>query len=392
MADSLIGGLSIPDSVIEDLGHSDSLTAKEGPAPITINGFTLPAIPEGTPTTMVMVPVPITTAGPAPLQPLLEEAEVLAFMGLAVFIFMLPVMIINQKCCCVCLRRFMSRRTSSYFFLGLILNCLMFGILVTSLHNVSTNGLFFQMVAIVEKVSNHLEQILNQIVPIVAVVVAFTLRKRIISLLGFDTGIVKADLRDIMTCFSMNRFQVIEVALLKCTDLPAGLMRRTLYARIVLGFNEPLHTRPHDNCLSAVNVKERMQLNYDAADETVKMTITIKQQEIVSSAIQQFAPAAGAVMGATMLPLEATAGAAVGAVTGMGAANSLGVEIARVELSSAQIQRLMDTTKKQEHGKTAVGLSRTAVAWNHEDNFVKVDMLPQGYCWLHISEVQGAEP
>eukprot|EP00929_Paragymnodinium_shiwhaense_P082541 TRINITY_DN43528_c0_g1_i1.p1 TRINITY_DN43528_c0_g1~~TRINITY_DN43528_c0_g1_i1.p1 ORF type:complete len:378 (+),score=91.64 TRINITY_DN43528_c0_g1_i1:98-1231(+) len=369
-APSLLGG-GLAHAVLSNLGHSHALEAVNDTKPITINGITLPAIPEGTPTTMMMVPVPLTTVGPPPAKIALEEGKVVAFLIVAAVIWALPFACINQKCCCTCFKRFMSRRITPYFVAGLVLNVIFFGIVVNSLPDVSVNDLFFQVVAVVEKVSDHLEELLNQIVPLVGGVLLFTFRKRIIALLGFDTGIVKADLRDVMTFFSANRFKVIELALLKVEGLPPGLTSRTLYCRIVLGFNEPLHTRPHEGCTTSLSVKERMQLNYDETDDTTKLTMLIKQQEVVSSAVQQFAPAAGALVGATMLPLPVQAGAVAGASIGMGAANSLGVEVARVELSCAQINRLVLGAKEKATGKTSVGVSRNAVAWA-EGNFIKV--------------------
>ena len=66
--------------------------------------------------------------------------------------------------------------------------------------------------------------------------------------------------------------------------------------------------------------------------------------EVVGGAVSQLAPVAGALAGGVMglMSVGPAAGAGIGAVTGIGAANSLGKEIARVDLSSAGINRLRE--------------------------------------------------
>merc|ERR1719343_436459 len=106
----------------------------------------------------------------------------------------------------------------------------------------------------------------------------FKIRKRVIAILGYDTALVKADLRDVLTCFSMARFSTVEVMLLKATDLPAGFGTRSLFARVTLGSNEPQHSRPRDGCTTSIQFRERMKLNYDPEDCSQFLSISIKQQ------------------------------------------------------------------------------------------------------------------
>merc|ERR1740138_861298 len=114
----------------------------------------------------------------------------------------------------------------------------------------------------------------------------------------------------------MNRFMTIEVSVWKMENLPGSWNRRTLFLRAVMGYNEPQHSRPHDCSSNSIVLRERMQLNYDPEDDTQKLSLILKQQEVVGGAVTQLAPA-----------------------TGLG------------------------------------------VPWK-EENFMKIDLVPQGECWL----------
>jgi len=235
-------------------------------------------------------------------------------------------------------------------------------------------------------------------------VALYLCRKKILTILGFDQQIIKADLRDLLTGFSMKRFRPIEVSLWQADNLAVGFSGRTLFTRTTLGYNEAAHTRPHDGCLARFQIKDRVQLNYDPEDDTQKMSIMIKGQEIIGGQVNQLLPAAGAVFGAVggmASPLGPTVGASLGVVTGTGAANSVGCEIGRVDLSSAMINRIR--TRCQSDGQAppsserprSTGRSITgqntgpATPWS-EQYFQKVDLIPQGELWLRIADVEGA--
>mmetsp|Transcript_13332 Transcript_13332/g.41860 ORF Transcript_13332/g.41860 Transcript_13332/m.41860 type:complete len:225 (+) Transcript_13332:3-677(+) len=219
----------------------------------------------------------------------------------------------------------------------------------------------------------------------------YTFRKWIVALLGFDHQLVRCDLRDFCTCFTMARFSAIELSLWKIESLPAGFSTRSLFVRVLCGYNEPQHTRPHDGCTTSISVRERVQLNYDPEDDTQKLSLVVKQQEVVGAAVSQLAPAAGAIAGGAaglMTPLGPAAGAGLGVVTGLGAANSFGVEVARCDLSSAMINRIRDSCSRQATSgrNSSAGPMVTNDYWN-EQHFLKVDLVPQGVCWLKICDV-----
>jgi hypothetical protein len=331
-----------------------------------------------------------------------EYAQLCAIFFAAIFIWMLPSLCINKKLCCSCFTRFLAKRLGCYFIIGMIINITGISIVISQLPHVEANGLFFTMVHIIEKVTDQLEKVLMQLGALAALVLFYAFRKKIAQILGFDQQMVRADLRDILTGFSMKRFKAIEVSLWHADGIPCGFTSQTLFCRVVLGFNEPGHTRPHDGIKSHFPIRERLQMNYDPEDETQKMSITIKRQEIIGTSVNQMLPAAGAVMGALggmTTPLGLGPGAAMGVVAGTGAAHSVGEEIARVDLSSAQINRIRDIYNREGVGKTLhprpdserKKLKDTehhdTVKWS-EASFTKVDLIPQGALWIRIADFQ----
>lgn len=119
---------------------------------------------------------------------------------------------------------------------------------------------------------------------------AVLMRKKIVSLLGYDSQIVRADLKDVLTLFQAQRFSPIEVTLWKVSGLPAAFSTRTLFVRMLLGYNEPQHSRPHDGRTDSMVLRETFQLNYDPEDETQQLSIVIKQQELVETPSRSWRP------------------------------------------------------------------------------------------------------
>merc|ERR1711871_1128847 len=132
----------------------------------------------------------------------------------------------------------------------------------------------------------------------VALVMLWLFRHKIATLLGIDSQIFRASLRDFLTGFSMKRFRAIEVSLWKAENLTVGFSSRTLFTRVTLGMNEAQHTRPVDKQRDRYAIREKLQLNYDPFDETQKLTIMIKAQEVIGATVNHMLPVAGAIGGA----------------------------------------------------------------------------------------------
>lgn len=352
-------------------------------------GWKFPKIPAGAETTYIPVPFPVTSSPEEKKAVMEERAELAVVFFLCIVIWMLPSLCINKRLCCNCFTRWISRRLGCYFILGLVVNFIVIAIVISFEDHVNANDLFFMVVKLVGVATEIISTVLQKVAILAGAVVVFLFRHKIISLLGFDHQVLKADLRDILTGFSMKRFTAIEVSLWHVQSLPPSVMSRSLFVRLVLGYNEPCHTRPHNGVNTSLTLRERIQLNYDEQDDTQKLTISIKQQEaLASSSIGQLLPAAGAAMGAVgglTTPIGPGPGMAMGAVTGIGAANSMQKEIARVDLSAAMINRLLQSSRKKANGKTATDV-RPAIPW-HEDYFQQVDLVPDGVLWLRIADV-----
>jgi len=376
-----------------NLGNS---TRTSGGTPAQMQyGVYLPAIPEGVPTTVIPVHFRIVQNPDGPQEQIIRDGELAALFLVAIVVWMVPWMLVNSRICCRCCRRCVSRRLGCYFFIGLLVNIGVLAIFIRLLPGVSANMVFFKIVAILEFISDKLQDLLMQIGAICGLFVAFSFRKRVLDLLGYDSQLLKIDLKDVMTCFSMKRYRTIEVAVLQALDLTPSYSSRSLYLRVVLGCNEPRHSRARDNVWSDLRLKERMLLNFDPADETQILSVIIKEQEVIGSAVAQLAPAAGAIAGAVtglVGPLGPQGGAALGAIAGVGTANSLGPEVGRIDLPVSRINALREraAAKSQEiRWQTGPMSTGPSVPWADE-YFEEVDLLPQGKLWLRIMDVETA--
>jgi len=374
-------------AVIANLGNSSVHSTT--PELQSYGDWEFPQIPDGVPTVIIPVAFPVTDA-PSTLNDLRGQIEVLAVFAAALLIWLLPSFFINKRFCCRCLRLWLSRYMRVYFCTVLLINVVMIGYVIYLVPHITANGLFFNAVKVVEGVAAALENVVTQLSIVAAAWVVFMFRKKLIMLLGFDSSVFRADLRDVLTCFQMSRFRTIEVSLWRADGLRTGIKGRSIFARLILGYNEPQHSRPHDGITSSVMLRECCHLNYDPEDDTQQLTIVFKAQEVVGQAMASLAPAAGAMLGGITnmaSPLGPGPGAAVGAVAGIGAANSIGQEVARIDLSSAMINRLRAAAGSEgQTDRASASKTRPTMNWS-EDSFTKVDLMPQGVLWLRIADM-----
>lgn len=283
-----------------------------------------------------------------------------------------------------------------YFFITFLINVVLISLSIAVLPWVSVEGLFQVVIRVVHVVTMGGKSILMRVFTIVALSLAWIFRRTIINMFGFEQQMVRWDLRDFLTGFTMHRFRVIEVSLLRCSDLPSVLTTRSLYARVICGYNEPQNTRVIEDCNTSMPMNESFQCNYDPDDVTQKFSIVIRQSEVFGEALQQLAPVAGALAGGTMGAAVKVAlpgggmgtGAALGAVSGVSLANSMGTEIARVDFPAATINRIRAASKKKPWASRTMATmaTRSITRWQ-DDNFVRVDLVPAGVCWLRIDDV-----
>lgn len=350
---------------------------------------TVPAIPAAAAAASAATSAAASAAAKAAAALALVETELKGkapvLLLVVICVWVLPWWLMNSRCCCRCFKRWVSRHLQMYFCLGLCINSVLLFLFVKLTPGLKVNTVFFAMVEVAAHLSDGLHEVLQQSAIIVGIVMLLGFRKKLLQLLGIEFQLFNVSLSDCLTCFTMSRLRPIEVSIWKIDGLLSGFYSRTLYLRVLLGFNEAQHTRPHEGVSSAVILKERLQLNYDPEDETQTLTIVVKEQEVLGAAVSRLAPATGAILGGAaglMSPLGPAVGAGLGVITGVGAANSVGVEIARLDLSSAMINRWRAVAQAGQGGlSTGPGFT-----WS-EQSFVKVDLVPQGHCYLRIGDV-----
>eukprot|EP00450_Noctiluca_scintillans_P009190 CAMPEP_0194496604 /NCGR_PEP_ID=MMETSP0253-20130528/13821_1 /TAXON_ID=2966 /ORGANISM="Noctiluca scintillans" /LENGTH=388 /DNA_ID=CAMNT_0039338023 /DNA_START=1 /DNA_END=1167 /DNA_ORIENTATION=- len=375
------------------LGHSN--VKKFGTPLRSYAGYQFPVIAKGVETTMIPVVFPVTAA-PLNQHHVGEHGVLFLIVALAFFICLGPRLILTSRRCPSCCKRRASRHMRLYFFITLLINVVLISLSIAVLPWVSVEGLFKAIIQLIHVVTVGGKAILMQAFTIVGLFLFWIFRRNIINLFGFEHQMVRWDLRDFLTGFTMHRFRVIEVSLLRCSDLPSVLTSRSLYARIICGFNEPQNTRVIEGCNSSMPINESFQCNYDPDDVTQKFSIVIRQSEVFGEALNQLAPAAGALAGGAMGAAFKVAlpgggmgtGAALGAVTGVSMANSMGTEVARVDFPAATINRIRAASKKKSWASRTMAImaTRSTTRWQ-EDSFVSVDLVPTGVCWLRIDDL-----
>jgi len=348
-------------------------------------------------TTLVPLPASIfTTTTPAPRVPWEERTDGLreagALIVISIFILILPR---------ICLKsRTMSRIISPYlrYYCVFMVIAYIF-ILAYALQrtHLRLSSLFLTTVKVIEVFIGSVEEVLFDVFVIILVIALYSFRSRVQSLLGVEHQLIRADWRDLVTCFSFSRFEIIELAIWKVEDLPPTWGNtRTVYFRIIHGFNEVMNLRPvtlRGDVTSFVQ-KDTIQLNYDPEDVHTKLSIILKRQEIISDAVAtNIAPVTGAITGAitsAVIPFGFLGGLVTGATVATGAANS--GEVARLDLSTMMINRMLEQGKDDQWPQNAWRTTLVAPSlWTDPDAFHVLHLVPQGKIYFRIRSVVHAE-
>merc|ERR1712139_39727 len=129
----------------------------------------------------------------------------------------------------------------------------------------------------------------------------------------------------------------IEISALKVEHLQSAVMFRPndIFLEFHLGFNEVMCTRVFYGAGEDCKLRQSVQLNFDDQDSSYDLYILVKHQDVMTS-----------------------------------------TEIARIEMNVEEIARKIAA----EPGTT----------WD-EKEFFKVDLQPQGFLWLRITEIPDEE-
>eukprot|EP00397_Hematodinium_sp_SG-2012_P039251 GEMP01042829.1.p1 GENE.GEMP01042829.1~~GEMP01042829.1.p1 ORF type:complete len:358 (+),score=59.84 GEMP01042829.1:26-1099(+) len=325
----------------------------------------------GEATTLVPLPAYIfTTPSPAfteeltGYRTLLAATLILFSMGL----FMLPR---------ICLRsRILSRIFAPYmryYCVIIFLTNVCIIVYVLAVTHMRLSVIFMDVLWVFEAIIDCTRKIVTDAFVIVAVLLVYWFRARLMTLIGFEQQLIRADWKDIATCFSLSRY------------------------------NEAMHTRPIDIGRGGVDFAPKvvLQLNYDSEDDQTKLSIIIRKQEIISSAVaSNLAPVTGAITGAVaslVLPFGIGVSALAGGAVGAGAASNLGQEISRLDLSSAMINRIISASgdprlppQRTQQEMTVIDPRKTQ-PWNDPDQFQVSHLIPQGRIWFRIQALSASE-
>merc|ERR1712125_293203 len=109
-------------------------------------------------------------------------------------------------------------------------------------------------------------------------------KDRIFEFLGVENGaLFTGDLRDWATCWSMHRFQALELCIWKVEGLPSAKISSAndVFAEVRFGYNVNMTTRVHLRAGHSCIFKESMQMNWDPFDRGTRLTLTVKNQGVL---------------------------------------------------------------------------------------------------------------
>lgn len=135
-------------------------------------------------------------------------------------------------------------------------------------------------------IASHILKFTASLIIIVAFCFIAAFKDRIALMLGVDhVAFVRFSWRDCLTCWSMNRYRPVEIAIWKVEDLASSDVFRAnnVFVEAYMGFNETMKSRVHHNAGSSCILKETMQFNFDEFDDSERLLIFLKNQEVMTS-------------------------------------------------------------------------------------------------------------
>jgi len=352
-------------------------------------GWEFPVISKDMKTTVIHVAFPVTEAHNY-LAETGEHIAVVAVFVVALIVFMLPMLSMRWRGMPRLCRKWISRNMALFFAIAFLFNFVIIFLVVATVPHVDLEMILVGFINVYAAVVGGIKIFLSQVLTVVIILLVWLYRKNIMQLLGKEQSFVRCDIRDLLTCFSMHRFGVVEFSVFRVDGLPSSQINRALYVEVQCGYNEAQVTRVHEDRSKSIVLRDSMQLNFDDEDDTQHVSIIVKEQEVLGTAITQLAPAAGALAGlfaGVVTPITGgVPGALVGGAAGVGVASSVGREIARVDFSCASINMIMEKSAAKKDWadvRTAHMATGGASRWK-DSNFVKVDLTPHGFAWIRV--------
>jgi len=205
----------------------------------------------------------------------IEEVKLLGVFAVMLFLWVLPVLYPFKRCC--------QTRLHSVYPIILCLNIGIFCLAMNHLYLVSANMVFFAMVALLSFTIDKVESVLIGITGLTILAVVWKFKDRILETLGIENAAhYLGEPRDWATCWSMKRFQGIEVLIWKVEELPSAKVHRSndVFCEVRHGYNPTMRTRVHNGAGHSCVFKETMQLNFDPYDHEGRFFIAIRNQDV----------------------------------------------------------------------------------------------------------------
>lgn len=168
----------------------------------------------------------------------------------------------------------------------LLISIIVLGFAFNILYTVTVNEFFFDCVKVVEVAINKLEQGLIGSAALFVLIMLWKFKDRVLEALGVENPqFFVGEFRDWATCWSMRRFAPLELFILKVEGLPSSKVNtdNDIFAEVSLGYNVTMRTRVHARAGHSCVFKESMQLNWDPYDNEAKLTLSIKNQDVLGS-------------------------------------------------------------------------------------------------------------
>jgi hypothetical protein len=273
----------------------------------------------------------------------LDYGMLAVVIGVMILLWILPLVKPFKLCC--------NRYIYRVFPAITLFNLLFFAVALSYLQNVAFNQIFFSLVHAFELALNVIRKVLVAIALFMAMILLWKFKDRIFEAMGIDNPtMVIGEFRDWATCWSMKRFNPIEVFIWKVEGLPSVHLHQgnDVFVEVCSGYNNSMRSRVHYRAGSSCVLKESVQLNHDELDTSTRLYITVKNQDVVGTS-----------------------------------------DIASTTFGTIQVNRLMEPDLAKD--KKTIGWGSTIGgednrAWDG-DQFKVFDLVPAGRIWLRIQSV-----
>lgn len=268
------------------------------------------------------------------------QGWILAFCTItAIWLFCLPCYCAGMSC--ISARKFaawISQRLPQFYCIMLLFNMTFIYLVIQWLPDYTFPQYIHSILKMGVFLFDHVLKWATSIVIIVAFCIAVAFKDRFLLMMGLDHKVLfKCKVRDCLFCWTGSRFKPIEVVIWKVEDLPAAdlFTANNVFVEFCLGYNEPMHTRVHNNAGSSCILKETMQLNFDEDDDEEKLFIFVRNQQV---------------MGAP--------------------------ELARVEIQPEKLKQMVDQAKS---------FVNQPIRWDNSYFTEPIQLVPRGRLWLRAA-------